>query len=345
MNQKFNPITGKLEYYFEPEVGPTGPMGLTGRDGEQGIQGIAGPQGLKGDKGDKGDNGSPGPIGKIGPVGPRGEIGLKGDNGKDAELKNSIHWTVRMPTPDIGIDGDWAFTETEEFYQKKNGKWKFYRSIVTGHNQRSEFSRTIRTRSGSTLRGSSQLKIMPGPFMTTPETGALEYDGHNITFTAGLQRRNFLLTTDGVISTTTATNSNLEVELFNQAISAGELDVGHTIKFSAFGFYTNASSSDDFILRVKVGNNTHTIARVGGNVTNSPWKLEYNGTIRTAGSSGTIISHMNMLDKATTYSSTDTAAESLDTTVVGNIIVTVQWGNAKLGNVFNMTQGYLEFIN
>ena len=129
MSEVYNPRTGKIENVIDSirgDIGPVGflgPRGLPGEDGNDGRQGDPGPQGRAGRKGEAGEIG---PIGLRGPGGPQGLIGTPGDPG------SIIHRTILRPKENIGRDGDWAFTETEEFYQKVKGKWVFYRGINTG---------------------------------------------------------------------------------------------------------------------------------------------------------------------------------------------------------------------
>ena len=343
MKQRYNALTGKLEYYFDPIVGP------------KGEQGPIGPQGIAGDVGLIGSTGPIGPMGATGAAGPpgfNGKDGLNGIDGKDgvngldAVNKSTIHRILKVPTNDFGSNDDWCFNAAGESFYKENGKWIYYGLLIqNGKSRSSIFDATIRTRAGGTARGSGQIKIMPGPFMTVPEQGSLEFDGANISFTPREQRRNIMLSNDGVTSTVTVTNTIVETVLFSQVLSANELDAGHTIKLNCYGRYTNASAADDFTLRYKLGNNTYTLARVGGNSSNSAWKTEYVGSVRSAGQSGLITQYANLLDFSSPYSVVDSGPVALDTTVNLTITLTVQWANAKLGNIFSLTQGYLESIN
>lgn len=70
-----------------------------------------------------------GPSGKNGIDGINGRDGVDGIPGKDS---NRVLYSILKPKDDFGQDDDWCFCETEEFYRKVNGKWKFYRSINPG---------------------------------------------------------------------------------------------------------------------------------------------------------------------------------------------------------------------
>lgn len=50
--------------------------------------------------------------------------------------------------------------------------------------------------------------------------------------------------------------------------------------------------------------------------------------------------------KGVSDSSADACSvDTIDTTTAENITVTAQWNNAKTGNIFTLTQGFLEYKN
>jgi hypothetical protein len=129
--QKFNPLTGKVETFAQPEKGETGPQGPQGIPGES-IVGPTGPAGAIGATGERGPAGPAGMDGAQGKRGARGEVGPKGDKGdpgKDAENKSVVHRTLQVPKDDFGADGDWAFNEAGESFYKTKGKWEFYTQL------------------------------------------------------------------------------------------------------------------------------------------------------------------------------------------------------------------------
>lgn len=127
MREFFNPKTGKIDYYFEPEVGPEGPRGPRG---EQGPQGIPGPKGETGPQGLTGLTGPIGPKGERGEQGPKGDPGKNGIDGKDAPIKNGLHYIPRgIPKSDLGILNDWCFNAAGELFKKSKSGWEFFGSI------------------------------------------------------------------------------------------------------------------------------------------------------------------------------------------------------------------------
>jgi hypothetical protein len=114
------------------DIGPQGDRGFKGDSGERGIPGINGEKGSKGDAGQTGAQGIPGdvgPKGDKGDPGQRGQIGLKGENGKDG---TPIYYTAKMPSNDLGSDGEWTFNAFREVFHKESGNWKFYSMMGGG---------------------------------------------------------------------------------------------------------------------------------------------------------------------------------------------------------------------
>ena len=133
----FNPKKGMIEEVpVLPKgeagmVGPIGPIGPKGDKGDQGERGEKGERGDIGPVGPQGNEGPRGPTGMVGPTGPTGPRGEKGEKGDSIPLEEYpiIHKTALKPKDSFGKNGDWAFTDTNEIYFKKNNMWIFYQSI------------------------------------------------------------------------------------------------------------------------------------------------------------------------------------------------------------------------
>ena len=162
MSEVYNPRTGKIENIVDAikgDLGPIGllgPQGLPGKDGVPGIPGEQGPAGARGMRGLKGLDGTPGIPGERGPRGTKGDEGPIGLTGPDGNL---VHYSVLKPKDNIGNNGDWAFTETEEIYRKDKNRWVFYRGINTGI-----------ARSTTTVTSTSTGVILLGTDVTTAPT-------------------------------------------------------------------------------------------------------------------------------------------------------------------------------
>lgn len=181
--------------------------------------------------------------------------------------------------------------------------------------------------------------------MTTPTDGAMEYKDGHFYITNGA--RHAISTAAGVqTSTVTVQNTTTETTIYSYTFAANELHADQFIDFTLSGIYSNASSSDNWTIRFYVdGNLTHSISRSGGNVTNGGWRATYFGTVRTEGASGTFVDFAELLDVSGIYSVGETSTHSIDTTASFTFSATVQWDNAKAGNVFTSKIGRLAFAH
>jgi len=128
-------------------------------------------------------------------------------------------------------------------------------------------------------------------------------------------------------------------------IYSNELREGSMLVLHLMGVYSNASTSDDWAIRMKLGGTTYeTIARTGGNATSRGWKASFTLTFRAVGSSGEVYDHATLVDGSNTYSADIGSSHTVDMTVAEDIEATLQWDNAKTDNVFQCTQAYLERI-
>lgn len=152
----------------------------------------------------------------------------------------------------------------------------------------------------------------------------------------------FPLHKGGVLTRTTVSNTVTETTIYSVTIDAEELVVGERIRVTVSGYYDTDAASDTWTLRVKLdGTAVHTVVRQSGNNASSfGWELEFYGTVRSEGASGTMIDFSKLFDDDTTKASDDETVHSIDTT--GDIVLTVtlQWGAAKVGNIFNIDQGF-----
>lgn len=189
----------------------------------------------------------------------------------------------------------------------------------------------------------AQLHFESSTLKTTPVAGDMEYSAGHWYITNGA--RHAITASAGVkTSTTTVANTVTETVLYTYTFAAGELHADEYISFDMSGVVSNASAADDYTIRVKFGGVTlHTINRVGGNVTNTGWSTEHQGTIRTAGASGTFVDHIKWSEGSLTDEQGDTTTHAVDTTASQTFEVTVQWAAAKAGNTISCTQGRLIF--
>lgn len=150
-------------------------------------------------------------------------------------------------------------------------------------------------------------------------------------------------------SSTTVSNTTTETILDSISLFKNELHEGMVIRLSGQGVYTTANGADTVFIRFGPGttivtsainNMTSTAGVVGG----APWSFTWQGTVRSIGSSGTIIwgmeSHMNKVWKSIFNSATT----AIDTTANTTFLVTAEWSNALSDNSLTLTQFVAEIL-
>ena len=128
-------------------------------------------------------------------------------------------------------------------------------------------------------------------------------------------------------------------------IPASFLQVGSAIKVTAWGFFTNTSTTPTLLLGVYYGGVAGVALGATGattttsTATNIPFRLEYTGIVRTIGSSGSIMGQ-GFVDLATSLTAvtripipaTALATVTIDTTSAKALTIGAQWGTSAAGN-------------
>ena len=192
------------------------------------------------------------------------------------------------------------------------------------------------------------IKLTDGTLTTTPEEGSIEYEDGHFYLSNGVRA---VIVRSGDVKTTTTTvwadagaEGTTETSVYSYTFPADGFNVDERVVFDMTGAYSNASASDDFTIRFKIGGSEiSSITRAGGNVTNQGWRGKFEGTIRTIGASGTFVHFAEFNDGGTHQLTADTDEHVIDTTGTILFEVTVQWDNAKAGNTFSCTQADLQF--
>jgi len=199
---------------------------------------------------------------------------------------------------------------------------------------------------GTATAGTAPIKLTDGTLLTTPEAGAIEYNDGHFYFTNPGSRLAAVMSNGVITANTAVTNTTTETEIYTRTSPANELHEDEVYRLHMLAAYSNAAASDDFTIRVKLNGVTiHTVNRLGGNVTDVGFEVLLTTTIRTDGASGTYISSINATDDTDSYTRSTTSTAAIDTTTTNTFSMTVQWDNAKAGNVFTATQGYIELIH
>lgn len=153
------------------------------------------------------------------------------------------------------------------------------------------------------------------------------------------KKSNAPLTVGVKTTTTTVTNTADEILIYSYDFPANTFTEHEIITSKISGSYSNASGSDDFTITVKLnGNIMHSLERAGGTASNSGFKVEVEGTIRTIGASGTYVDIASLSDGTVTTEALPSEIV-IDTTIPLTYEIFVQWDNAKTGNTISCTQG------
>ena len=130
----------------------------------------------------------------------------------------------------------------------------------------------------------------------------------------------------------------------NTAIGANSLVPGSVIRLTAFGVLST-TGTPTILLGFYYGGvagtalAATTAITTGSGVTNVPWRMEYQGIVRSVGASGTIMGagevHLGTSVSAwTSYPLPQTAMAtvSIDTTTAKDVTVGAQWGTSSASN-------------
>lgn len=188
------------------------------------------------------------------------------------------------------------------------------------------------------------IKFKSYTLLVTPVKATLEYANDRFYITNVGTQRSIDRTSDVALSTETVENTTTETLVYTGLIAANSLRAGNILKINMSGEVDEESAADFCTIRIKFGGVTITsIVSPGAGTANQCWHIDGFTTIRSIGASGIMAWHADMT--AGTGSAEVCGVTSIDTTAAENITITAQWNNAKAGNIFRLTQGFMEFKN
>ena len=209
--------------------------------------------------------------------------------------------------------------------------------------------------SGTATANTAPLKLTAGTNLTTPEAGAVEYDGSRLYHTNATAIREAI---SGTIFTqtasTTVVNTVTETSLIGTGVGtltlpANFLVLGKTIRITSKGFHSSTGSTP-IRIRVKLGSTTvlDTGSHSSHNDTNALYEIEAIITCRTTGASGTVFSQGVYEEVGSTLDRvpmSNTTTTTINTTTSQVITITVEWGTADSGNTITSTNTIVEILN
>ena len=198
---------------------------------------------------------------------------------------------------------------------------------------------------GTAAAGTAPIKFTAGTLLTTPEAGALEYDGTGTYLTNVNHRRFISLSSDSIITPVTVSNTANETTVFTAVLNANELKAQRVYRLNLYGEMSTASASDTIRIRVKINGTTLVdVTSTAGAVTDEPSHAKIVFTVRSTGMAGAISSYSE-LEIGAKEARINTSSVAVNTTIVNNIICTFQWSAAKVDNIATLDQAFLEVLD
>lgn len=177
-----------------------------------------------------------------------------------------------------------------------------------------------------------------------PEAGVIWFQDNSFKIRKNIDTFNIATSTGGLPVSITVTNTTDETEITRIDISADELLVGRVITFRGLGQMSTASAADSVTLRTYLnGTAIATVVMTPKQVSDEPWDASGIMTVRSVGASGVLAVHVDTQVADTTQQDNDNNVV-VDTTAALALRLTVQWNNAKAGNIFREDQGILQYF-
>jgi hypothetical protein len=268
-------------------------------------------------------------------------------NGIEWKTTSSSSWST---TGNAGIDSGANFigtTDSEDFVLKTNNTQRL-RVLSAGNIGIGVTAPTasLHIKAGNVSAGTAPLKLTDGPLLTTVEPGAIEYKGHTFYASTYLVRRSIMLAQDVVVTPVTVTNTTDETTIYTSTMAANYLTTGKLMNIKLYGRFFTANSSTIYTFRVKLAGTTIlTIASVGQNAVDRPFDIDLRSTVRSIGTSGTIISYGKTQQDNLSPNIEIGGLTSINTTLTNTISITVQWSNANTGNILTLEGGATECVD
>ena len=131
------------------------------------------------------------------------------------------------------------------------------------------------------------------------------------------------------------TNSTTETTLDSVSVAADVLKAGDVLEIFAGGIATATNLTDTLTVKIKIGTSILLASEVVDVADNDIWVLHAHVTIRTDGSSGTLVAHghTNLGVNGTATTRADAlASATVDTTAAQTVACTGTWSVASASN-------------
>lgn len=150
---------------------------------------------------------------------------------------------------------------------------------------------------------------------------------------------------DVLTQTNSVENTVTETEVYSASIDEGSMETGRVYRLDIYGNYSTNDGSDTFTLRVHVGDTeVAAFTSVAENVNGAPITVKLRFTVRSTGSSGTVMVHTEAIFDDV-HQDNHHGMKTLDTEQATTLNATVEWNVAEAGDVVHISQGYMEEMN
>jgi hypothetical protein len=215
---------------------------------------------------------------------------------------------------------------------------------------------------GTASANTSPLKFTSGTNLTTPEAGALEYNGNKLYHTNATAIREsisgciFTQTSDKTISNTTTETTMFDGGVGTLTLPANFFVVGKTLRLRIGAVYTTpGAGTPSLVIKIKYGSTvlaSVTTSNLDKGVTNKFIVVDTLITCRSTGSSGTVISHGTVLyyngSVAATIGddlSNGGSTATINTTTSNAMDITATWDSATSTRSLKTTIATVEVLN
>ena len=204
----------------------------------------------------------------------------------------------------------------------------------------------LHIKAGTATAGNAPLKLTAGLLLTTVEPGAIEYKGHTFYATTYSERRSIMLAQDVVVTPVTVANTTTETTIYSSTMAANYLTAGKTMHIRLWGQFSTETTSDIFTINVYLGGTLIlTNTSISQYVSNSPFDIDLTATVRSIGSTGTIIAYDKIQQDNIAPNSAIGSLTTVNTTNSNNLVVKIKWNNADSQNTLTLQGGDNECID
>lgn len=245
------------------------------------------------------------------------------------------------------FDDSGSFIDAPLFIKRSSGRVGIGTTSPSG---------ALHIKAGGAAASGAPIKLTAGTNLTTPEAGAVEYDGSNLFFTGTAALRGavtrilFSQTATGTVTSTASETTTLGTGIGTATLPANFFVAGRTVRLVQKGVIST-TGTPTLVMKIKLGSvvltQTATVT-LPNNMTNYSYTLEADYVCRAAGSSGTFVGEGKMLiDNVTVpfiLGFPGVSTVTVDTTTSQVLDLSATFGTANSSNTIGSKSCTLEAL-